>query len=77
MTCGSFIFMFGGFDVNKRRAQDILACRHKKEHHTYNIRTKYPITEWELNITNEDDDVVRSYSGDKNPPASIIRDGQG
>ncbi|PKL92514.1 MAG: hypothetical protein CVV21_01800 [Candidatus Goldiibacteriota bacterium HGW-Goldbacteria-1] len=74
----SFTFMFGGFDVNVSAEPKIFSPVGTRKNTTLTIyaSTKYPITEWELNIINEDDDVVRSYSGDDNPPASIIWDGK-
>jgi hypothetical protein len=74
----SFTFMFGGFDVNVSAEPKIFSPVGTRKNTTLTIyaSTKYPITEWELNIINEDDDVVRSYSGDDNPPVSIIWDGK-
>jgi hypothetical protein len=74
----SFTYMFGGFDVNVSADPKIFSPVGTKKNTTLTIyaSTKYPITEWELNVVNEDNDVVRSYSGDDQPPASIIWDGK-
>jgi len=69
---------FGGFDINLKADPNIFSPVGVKKNTTIAIYavTKYPISEWELNIMNEDGDVVRTYSGDEKPPTSIIWDGK-
>jgi len=74
----SFTFAFGGFDVNLSAEPKIFSPVGVKKTSTITIYavTKYPVSEWELNIINEDGDSVRTYSGDENPPASVVWDGK-
>jgi len=74
----SLTLAFGGFDVNLKAEPNIFSPVGLKKNTTISIYavTKSPITEWELNIANSDGDIVRTYSGDDNPPASIIWDGK-
>ncbi len=74
----AFSLAFGGFDVSMKAEPKIFSPVGVKKTTTLSIyaQTKYPAVEWELNIMNEDGDAVRSYSGDENPPPSIIWDGK-
>jgi hypothetical protein len=69
---------FGGFDINLKADPNIFSPVGVRKNTTISIYavTKYPISEWELNIMNEDGDVVRTYSGDEKPPTSIVWDGK-
>ncbi len=74
----SVTLLYGGFDINLKAEPSMFSPVGMKKNTTISIYavTKYTINEWELNIFNEDGDVVRTYSGDDNPPASIIWDGK-
>lgn len=74
----SLTLAFGGFDINLKADPSIFSPVGIRKTTTISIYavTKYPITEWELNVINEDGDAVRTYSGDDNPPASIIWNGK-
>ena len=74
----SLTLAFGGFDINLKADPSIFSPVGMKKNTTISIYavTKYPISEWELNVINEDGDAVRTYSGDDNPPASIIWNGK-
>ena len=69
---------FGGFDINLKADPNIFSPVGVRKTTTISVYavTKYTITEWELDINNEDGDTVRTYSGDDKPPASIIWDGK-
>jgi hypothetical protein len=74
----SLTFAFGGFDINLSADPKIFSPVGTRKSTTISIYavTKYPISEWELNVANEDGDVVRSWSGDEKPPQYITWDGK-
>lgn len=74
----SITLAFGGFDINLKAEPSIFSPVGIRKTTTVSIYavTKYPINEWELNIINEDGDAVRTYSGDDNPPATVIWNGK-
>jgi len=74
----SITMAFGGFDVNLAADPKIFSPVGIKKTTTISIyaMTKYDITEWELDIINEDGDVVRTYSGEDKPPTSVMWDGK-
>ncbi|MCE5301247.1 MAG: PorV/PorQ family protein [Spirochaetia bacterium] len=74
----SVTLAFGGFDINLAAEPKIFSPVGTKKSTTISIYavTKNPIAEWELNVINEDGDVVRTYSGDDNPPASVMWNGK-
>ena len=74
----SITMAFGGFDINLKADPSIFSPVGIRKNTTISIYavTKYQISEWELNVMNEDGDAVRTYSGDDNPPASIIWNGK-
>ncbi len=74
----SLTMAFGGFDVNLAADPKIFSPVGIRKITTISIyaMTKYEITEWELDVINEDGDVVRTYSGEEKPPASVMWDGK-
>ena len=74
----SITLAFGGFDINLKADPSIFSPVGIRKTTTISIYavTKNPINEWELSVINEDGDVVRTYSGDDNPPASVIWNGK-
>jgi hypothetical protein len=74
----SMTMAFGGFDINLKADPSIFSPVGVRKNTTISVYavTKYAITEWELNILNEDGDAVRTYSGDEKPPASIMWNGK-
>ncbi|MFP4466127.1 MAG: PorV/PorQ family protein [Candidatus Goldiibacteriota bacterium] len=74
----SFTFATGGFDVNLTAEPKLFSPVGVRKTTTISIyaSTKYPVIEWEMSIINENDDVVRFYSGYDRPPEQIIWDGK-
>lgn len=74
----SFTLAFGGFDINLSAEPKIFSPVGTRKNTTISIYavTKYALSEWELNIMNEDGDVVRSYNGDEKPPQYVVWDGK-
>src|SRR5208283_672158 len=74
----SITYAFGGFDVNLSADPRIFSPVGIRKTTTLSIyaMTKYEITDWELDIINEDGDVVRTYSDEEKPPASVMWDGK-
>jgi len=74
----SFTLAFGGFDINLSADPKLFSPVGTRRNTTISIYavTKYEILDWEINVMNEDGDVVRYYTGDGAPPASVIWDGK-
>ncbi|HDT15508.1 MAG TPA: hypothetical protein ENN55_04790, partial [Firmicutes bacterium] len=74
----SFTFAIGGFDVTLSAEPKLFSPVGVRKTTSISIyaSTKHPIIEWEINIINENDDVVRFYSGYDQPPQQIIWDGK-
>jgi flagellar hook assembly protein FlgD len=68
----------GGFEMTLKAAPKIFSPVGIKKVTTFAIRavSKYPVREWEMNIKDQNGDIVRSYSGEDNPPNQIVWNGK-
>lgn len=71
-------YSFGGFEVKIMAAPKIFSPVGIKKDTTTAItaNSKYPIMSWELNIKDQNGDIIRSYSGEDNPPNQIVWNGK-
>jgi len=71
-------YSFGGYEVKLVAAPKIFSPVGIRKNTTLAITaaSKYRIDTWELNIKDQNGDIIRSYSGEDNPPNQIIWDGK-
>lgn len=71
-------YSMGGFEMTLKASPKIFSPVGIKKVTTFAIRavSKYPIREWEMNIKDQNGDIVRSYSGEDNPPNQIVWNGK-
>lgn len=71
-------YSMGGFEMTLKAAPKIFSPVGIKKVTTFAIRavSKYPVREWEMNIKDQNGDIVRSYSGEDNPPNQIVWNGK-
>jgi len=71
-------YSFGGFEMNVRATPKIFSPVGIKKTTTFAVKalTKYPIRDWELSIKDSNGDVLKSYTGEDNPPNQIVWNGK-
>jgi len=71
-------YSFGGYETKITAAPKIFSPVGIKKTTTYAITatSKYPIQSWELNIKDQNGDVIRSFSGEDNPPNQVVWNGK-
>ncbi|MCD4813382.1 UPF0164 family protein [bacterium] len=71
-------YSMGGFEMNIKATPKIFSPVGIKKITTFAVRavSKYPVIEWEMNIKDQNGDIVRSYSGEENPPNQIAWNGK-
>ncbi|MCK5242058.1 UPF0164 family protein [bacterium] len=71
-------YSMGGFEMSVRATPKIFSPVGIRKTTTFAIKavSKYQIRDWELNIKDQNGDIVRSYSGEENPPNQIVWNGK-
>jgi hypothetical protein len=71
-------YSFGGYEVKVTAAPKIFSPVGIKKDTTIAIiaTSKYPIRSWELNIKDQNGDVIKSVSGEDNPPNQVVWNGK-
>lgn len=71
-------YSMGGFEMTVKASPKIFSPVGIKKVTTFAIRavSKYPVREWEMNIKDQNGDIVRSFSGEDNPPNQIVWNGK-
>jgi hypothetical protein len=71
-------YSFGGYEVRITATPKIFSPVGIKKTATFAITatSKYAIRSWELNIKDQNGDVIRSFSGEDNPPNQVVWNGK-
>lgn len=71
-------YSFGGYEVRLAASPKLFSPVGIKKETTYAVTatSKYPIRSWELNIKDQNGDVIKSYSGEDNPPNQVVWNGK-
>lgn len=71
-------YSFGGYEVKVSAAPKIFSPVGIKKSTTLAITatSKYTIQSWELNIKDQNGDVIKSFSGEDNPPNQVVWNGK-
>jgi hypothetical protein len=71
-------YSFGGYEVRITATPKIFSPVGIKKTTTFAITatSKYAIRSWELNIKDQNGDVIRSFSGEDNPPNQVVWNGK-
>ncbi len=71
-------YSFGGFEVKIVATPKIFSPVGIKKTTTFAITaaSKYAIQSWELNLKDQNGDIIRSFSGEENPPNQVVWNGK-
>ncbi|MCK5218527.1 UPF0164 family protein [bacterium] len=71
-------YSFGGFEVGIKATPKIFSPVGIRKTTTFAVIavSKYLVQEWEMNIKDQNGDIVRTYSGEDNPPNQIVWNGK-
>lgn len=71
-------YSFGGFEVGIKATPKIFSPVGIRKTTTFAVTavSKYIIQEWEMNIKDQNGDIVRTFSGEDNPPNQIVWNGK-
>lgn len=71
-------YSFGGYEVRITATPKVFSPVGIKKTATFAIvaTSKYAIRSWELNIKDQNGDVIRSFSGEDNPPNQVVWNGK-
>ncbi len=71
-------YSFGGFEITVKANPKIFSPVGIKKTTTFALTavSKYPIRDWEFNIKDQNGDIVKSWSGEENPPNQIVWTGK-
>lgn len=71
-------YSFGGYEMSVKATPKIFSPVGIKKTTTFAIVavSKYPIRDWEFNIKDQNGDIVKSWSGEENPPNQVVWTGK-